>query len=358
MGKLFYDIFEKALNEHEISKLPGHEGLPFRYLKQMHKVIKNCDRIYNLSVDLDENVDCDEIYEILDGFRNYTDRQSLKDYYEKNSDKIKPLIGQINNFKIILKNHSIDFEDYLSRMFLLSESDLFSGRYGMTDRVWIEENFMILLYWYFWHHIRNFTKPKVFPRPNSDQSYKDDYITDLFTKILCARDALLTLNNDLIMESSDKIAYRSEKKNDDQILYLKLHGSVNWIPRWSLGDKLDFYANNKFDGALAQIINRPVSDFSDILRNEVTGNHIKLINEYFNMDRNAKPAIAIMPPVLFKGTISNDSVNLIFKNIWTDAQKCLENAEKIIFAGLALRDTDYMLQVMLRDSIRNHWCPN
>jgi hypothetical protein len=253
----------------------------------------------------------------------------------------------IGDFAKCLENSRIDFEDYLSRIYL---SNQLMFQTDKSSRELVEPNFMRLMYWYFWHHKRNWKDQREFPEANQNANY-----LDLFFEKLDSRSSILTTNYDLLFESDSqdpstwKVAYSPEWiRDDNKVLYLKLHGSINWIARWSIPEKIQIIST------LGQIIGsvkeENVDSYPDLIVDPESGNNIKIINNYFSIIPTLK--VVIMPPIFYKGMHRGDrTLDLMIQEIWGNAIKCLKHARKIIFAGFSMRETDLMLQLLLKKNI-------
>lgn len=257
-------------------------------------------------------------------------------------------LEDIKSFKNVIANNPIDFEDYLSRVYLWHQSEIFRSDRPSPDAL-VEPNLMRLLYWYFWHHIRNWTNKNEFPG-QPDNEYIEKY-----QKKIDSKSVILTTNYDLIFETNNpvdwKVAYKPEMIQNGQVLYLKLHGSINWIARWSLPKMIQLKTDRT--GQYPTYENREVDSYPDFILDTQNGNNIKIIHDYFTVVPSLK--VVIMPPVLYKGLNSEDAVlNLMLKEVWGNAKKCLGHVKKrIIFAGISLRETDIMLQLLMKLHIKS-----
>lgn len=273
-----------------------------------------------------------------------------KHYYFENDEKEEI---NIDKFKNILKNKEIDFEDYFSRDLLENEIELFSGKSNKITNS-VEPNLMRLLYWYFWHHARNWQDLDEFP------GEKDSEYIDILLSKLDSSSAIITTNYDLILEGLDntkvempekwKVSYKPEWiKNNDHVLYLKIHGSVNWVESQTLPDQIVIEENKNGKTYTKEVNDK--NKYPDYI-SDSKGNTIKIFNGYFR-DTYEDPTLkaVIFPPTYFKGLNTDDVQKMLLDHIWRNAIKCLKNARKIIFAGLSLRDSDLMLQLLLKQGI-------
>jgi hypothetical protein len=294
--------------------------------------------------------------------------------YRRNYRKVKAYCKKLYNIKGLhdsymyreLAKRGIDFEDYFSRVFLSEEIKLFNEDIRNQRDVWIEPHLMRLLYWYYWHHLRNRKDFLVSGRicPRDDTTRRPIYIQD-FLNVLNEtrrRNVILTTNYDLNFEGElppdvinyyrpdiSPLAYLPEHLNNrSNILYLKLHGSINWVTRRSLPKRINI--RNSETGLERHY---RVDLLRRLFRDGLRGNHIKWIHTYFQIYGNEHPHVVIMPPYYYKGLSSQDrAIDLLIRNIWEPAEKVLRNAKRIIFSGLSLRDTDIMLQVLLKKNIK------
>ena len=117
------------------------------------------------------------------------------------------------------------------------------------------------------------------------------------------------------------------------ILYLKLHGSINWYSK--LGHTQPYFAN-----AIAH--HEPWSPYAS--EQKLLG----IQNE--TLDRHLEPEPFIVPPVLMKSVIVEEP---ILRLIWNRAFRALQEAEKVTFIGYSFPLTDIAVRTLFEEALHD-----
>lgn len=186
-----------------------------------------------------------------------------------------------------------------------------------------------------------------------------------FIKNLSKDDTIISFNYDVLLDYyliDDGITIDYclnpedfEDNNDTSkiISLLKLHGSINWWYCPECGETNFISFNNFFDKTLPS---KEIDIELDDRINEFVSTHEVILCENPKHIKKPNKEVLIIPPTWHE----NATQSAILKQIWTEASKKLENAEKIIFIGYSFPQSDIKFKYLLLSSLaknkNNRFC--